>query len=102
MNLTNPLSVQTPELVLLRHTSTQTDNIGERISGGAANKIANQDGIWEPKLSDIATAATHGKIEMISEKLAYRKFIENSEFETRKSIRAGKYRGARKIKNIET
>ena len=32
---------------------------------------------------DVRTAPTHGDIETISEKLAYRKYIKNSEFETR-------------------
>ena len=45
MNLTNSLSVHNPELVLLRHTPMQTDNIGERRGSGAATRIANQDGV---------------------------------------------------------
>ena len=69
MNLANSLSVQTPELVLLRHTLMQTDNVGERRSGGVATRIANKDGIWNPTLSDIEMAPTHGDIEKISEKL---------------------------------
>ena len=32
---------------------------------------------------DVRTAPTHGDIETISEKLAYRKHIKDSEFETR-------------------
>ena len=46
--------------------------------------MPNQYGIWKPTLSDIETAPTHGKIKTISEKLAYRKFIKDSEFETSK------------------
>ena len=84
MNLANYLSVQTPELVLLRHTPMQTENIREQRSGGAATRIANQDGIWKPTLSNIKAAAIHSKIETISEKLAYRKFIKDLEFETSK------------------
>ena len=61
-----------------------TDNVGERRGGGVATMIADQDGIWGPTLSYIETTPTHGDIETISEKLAYRKFIEDSEFETRK------------------
>ena len=53
MNLANSLGVQTPKLVLLRHTPMQTDNVGERRGGGAATRIADQDGIWRPMLSDI-------------------------------------------------
>ena len=55
----------------------QTDNVGEQI-GGVPTKIADQDGIWGPTLSNIKTAPTHGEIEAISEKLAYRKFIKDS------------------------
>ena len=71
MNLANSLSVQTPELVLLRHTPMQTENVGEQRSGDAATRIANQDGVWKPTLSKIKVAAIHGESEKISEKLAY-------------------------------
>ena len=37
-----------------------------------------------PTLRDIKTAPTHGDVETKSEKLAYQKFIKDSEFETRK------------------
>ena len=84
MNLANSLSVHTPELVLLRHTPMQTYNVGKQRGDGVATRIADQDGIWRPTLSDIKTAATHGNVETRSEKLAYRKFIKDSEFETRK------------------
>ena len=84
MNLTNSLSVQTLELVYFRHPTIQTDNVGDRRSGGIATRIANKEGIWEPTLSDIGTAATHGKIKTISEKLAYCKYIKDSEFGTSK------------------
>ena len=43
----------------------------------------DQDGIWRPTDRDVRTAPTHGDIETISEKLAYRKFIKDSVFETR-------------------
>ena len=52
-----------------------------------------------PTLSDIETAATHGEIETISEKLAYRKFIKDSDFETSKVIEREISRSA-KILNI--
>ena len=65
MNLANSLGVQTPELVLLRHPTMQTDNIGDRRGDGVATRIADQDGIWRPTLSDIKTAPTHGGIETI-------------------------------------
>ena len=84
MNLTNSLSVQTPDLVSFKYPTIQTYNVDDRRSGGVATSIANKYGIWETTLSDIETAPTHGEIKMISENLAYRKFIKDSEFETRK------------------
>ena len=65
----------------------KTQSLCERRGGGVATRIADQDGIWMiwmPTLSDIKTAPTHGDLETISEKLAYCKFINDSEFETRK------------------
>ena len=84
MNLANSLSVQTPELVSFRHPTIQTDNVDDKRSGGVATRTANKDGIWKPTLSDIEMAATHGKIETISEKLEYPKFIKDLDFETSK------------------
>ena len=95
MNLTNSLSVHTPDLVLLRHTPIQTDNVGEQRSGSNATRIANQDGVWRPTLSDIKAAAIHGKSGNINVKLTYYKFIKDYEFETRKVL-GRKYRGAQK------
>ena len=102
MNLANSLSVQTPELLLLRHTPMQTDNVDEQRSGGVATRIANKDGIWKPTLSDIETAPTHGDIETISEKLAYHKFIKDSYFETSKVFERENIKERKNIKNIET
>ena len=80
----------------------QTDNIGEQRSGGVATRIANKDGIWNPTLSDIETAATHGKIETISEKLVYCKFIKDSDFESSKVFEWENIEERENIKNIET
>ena len=101
-NLANSLSVHTLELVLLRHTPMQTDNVGEQRSGGAATRIANQDGVWRPTLSDIKAVAIHGKSETIREKLAYRKFIKDSDFETREVFERENIKEHGNIKNIET
>ena len=101
MNLANSLGVQTTELVLPRHTPMQTYNVGKQRGGGVATRVADQHGIWRPTLSDIKTAPTHGDIETRGEKLAYRKFIKDSEFETREEIeREIIQRG--NIRNIET
>ena len=89
MNLTNSLSVQTPDLVYFRDPTIQTDNVLDRRSGGVATRLANKDGIWEPKLSYIGTAATHDEIKNISEKLAYRKYIKDLYFETGKVLEQG-------------
>ena len=53
MKLTNSPSVQTPELIILRHTAMQTENVGEQRSDGVTTRIANKYGIWKPTLSDI-------------------------------------------------
>ena len=81
MILAISLGVQTPDLILLRHPAMQTDNIGDRRGGGVATRIADQYRIWRTTFSDIKTAPTHGEIKTISEKLAYQKFIKDSEFE---------------------
>ena len=83
MNLANYLGIQTPKLIFLRHPPIQTDNIGDQRDGGVATRVSDQDGIWRPTESDIRTTPTHGDVELISEKLAYRKFIKALEFETR-------------------
>ena len=61
----------------------QTDNVGHPINSIAATRVLDQDGIWRPTDRDVRTTPTHGNVETISEKLAYRKFIKDSEFETR-------------------
>ena len=43
----------------------------------------DQDGIWRPTEKGVRTAPTHGNIETISENLAFRKNMNDSEFETR-------------------
>ena len=79
----------------------QIDNVGEQRGGCVATRIADQDGIWGPTISDIKTAPTHGKIKRISEKLAYRKFIKDSQFETRKVFERENIE-RENITNIET
>ena len=83
MNLANSMLVQTPELVYLGHPPMETDNIGHHSDGSVATWVVDQDGIWRPTDRDVRTTPTHGEIETISEKLAYRKFIKDSEIETR-------------------
>ena len=82
------------------HTPMQTDNVDEQRGSGAATRIADQDGIWRPMLNDIKTAAIHGESETRSEKLAYRKFIKDSEFETRKVFERENIEERENIRNI--
>ena len=77
MNLANSLGVHTPKLVSFRHPSMQTDNVGHPINGNVATRVVDQDRIWRPTDRDVRTTPTHGEIETISEKLAYRKFIKD-------------------------
>ena len=61
----------------------QTDNVGHRSDGSVATRLVDQYGIWRPTDRDVRTAPTHGDVETMNEKLAYRKFIKDSEFEAR-------------------
>ena len=85
-NLAKSLHVHIPNLVSIRDPTIQTENVLDQRSGGVATRIANKDGIWEPKPSDIGTAATHHKIKNISEKSAYCKYIKDMDFETIKML----------------
>ena len=80
----------------------QTENLGEQRGGGVATRIADQYGIWRPTLSDNKTAAIHSESEVISEKLAYHKFIKDLEFETRKVFEQENIEERENIRNIET
>ena len=80
----------------------QTDTVGNKRGGGITTSIADQYGIWRPTLSDIKTAVIHGDVETRSEKLAYRKFIKDSEFETRKVFERENIEERKNIRNIDT
>ena len=62
MNLENYVRVKTPYLVSFRDPTIQIDNVLDQRSGGVATRIADKDGIWRSKPSDIGTAATPDKI----------------------------------------
>ena len=81
MNLAKSVPVKTPDLVSFREPTINTDNVLDQRSGGVATRIAYKDGIWEPKPSDIGTAATHDEIKNISEKLAFSKYLEELGFD---------------------
>ena len=80
-NLANSLGVQTPKLVSFRQPPIETDNVGNPINPIAANRVMDQDGIQRPTERDVRMTLTHGDVETMSEKLAYRKLIKDSEFE---------------------
>ena len=61
----------------------QTDNVGNPIDSIAITRVMYQDGIRRPTDRDDRMAHTYDDIETISEKIAYRKHIRYSEFETR-------------------
>ena len=86
MNLAKYLRVKTPDLVSFRDPTIQTDNVLNQRSGSVATRIADKDGIWRSKPSNIGTAATHDEIKNISEKLAFRKYIKDLDFETSKVL----------------
>ena len=83
MNLANSLGIENPKLVSFGHPPMQTDNVGHPIDGIVATRVVDHNSIWRPTERDVSMAPTHEKIETISEKLAYRKHIRYSEFETR-------------------
>ena len=65
MYLAKSVPVKTPYLVSFRDPTIQTDNVLDRRSGGIATRISDKDRIWEPKPSDIGTAATNDEIKNI-------------------------------------
>ena len=82
MNLANSVPVKTPDLVSFRDPTVNTDNVTDQRSGGGATRIADKDGIWRSKPSNIGTAATHNEIKNISERIAFSKYIKDLDFET--------------------
>ena len=88
-------------LVYFRDPTINTDNVRDRRSGGVATRIADKDGIWEPKPSDIGTAATHDEIKNISEKLSLSKYLKDLDFETIKILEQ-EHKEQENIKEIDT
>ena len=82
MNLVNSVPVETPYLVSFRDPPVNTYNVTDGRSGGVATSIADRDRIWSPKPSDIGTAATHDDLKNINEKLSFRKYLKELDFET--------------------
>ena len=82
MNLANSVHVKTPDLVSFRDPPANTYNVTYGRSGGVATSISDKDRIWSPKPSDIGTAATHDDLKNINEKLPFRKYLKELDFET--------------------
>ena len=101
MNLANSMPVKTPDLVSFRDLPVNTDNVTDQRSGGVATSIADKDGIWSPKPSNIGTAATHDEIKNISEKLAFNKYLKEFDFETIKMLQRD-HKARENMKEIET
>ena len=100
MNLANSVPVKTPDLVSFRDPTINTNNVIDQRSGNFATRIADKDGIWEPKPSDIVTAATHDDIKNISEKSAFCKYMNDLDFETVKMLER-EHKEQENIKEIE-
>ena len=86
MKLAKSLSIETPKLVSFGNPPTETDNVGHRIYGIFSTRIEEPNRIWSSTDRDDRMARTHEDIETISEKLADRKHIRDSEFETREVL----------------
>ena len=82
MNFANSVPVESPDLVSFRDPPVETHNVTDERSGGVATSIADKDRIWRPSLSDVGTAATHADVKNINEKLVFRKYLNELDFET--------------------
>ena len=98
MNLTNSAIIELTKFGSFGHPPMETDNVGSRLDGIVATRIENSDGIWRRTDRDDRMVPTHGDIENISENLVYRKYIRDSEFETREVFEREK--SNRNIENI--
>ena len=60
-----------------------------------------KDRIWSPRPSNIGTAATHDDLKNINEKLVFRKYLNELDFETIKILQRN-HRARENMKQIET
>ena len=63
--------------------------------------MADKYRIWIPSPSNIGTAATHNDLKNINEKLAFRKYLKELDFETIKILQRD-HRARENMKDIET
>ena len=89
MNLANSVLVQNLKLVSFRNPPMQTYNVSNPIYSITATRVMDQDGIRRPTYREVRTTPKNGDVETMSEKLAYNKFIKDSEFETREVFEQG-------------
>ena len=81
-NFANSIPVESPELVPFRDPPVQTNNITDGGTGGVTTRIADKDGIWRARPSDIIMAATHASHKDFDAKLAYCKYLNDLDLET--------------------
>ena len=82
MNFANSVPVESPDLLSFRDPPVETHNITDSGTGSVAASIADKDRIWRVGPSDIGTAATHADLKNINEKLAFREYLNELDFET--------------------
>ena len=86
MNLANSVLVKTPDLVSFRDLPVNTYNVTDRRSGSVSTSIADKDRVCSPKRSNIGTAETHDDLKNINEKIAFRKYLKELDFENMKIL----------------
>ena len=77
IKLANSAIIEPPKLGSFRHTPMETDNVGSRLDGIVTTRIENSYGIWRRTARYDRMSHTHDDIEIISEKIAYRKHIRD-------------------------
>ena len=101
MNLAKSMPVEAPDLASFRDRPVSTYNVTDGRSGAIATSKADKDRIWSPKPSNIGTAATHDDLKNINEKLLFRKYLKELDFETIKILQRD-HRARENMKEIET
>ena len=82
INFADSVLVESPDLISFRDPPVETHNVTDGRSGGVTTSIADKDQIWRVGPSNIGTAATHDDVKNINEKLSFRKYINELNFET--------------------
>ena len=98
VNFANSVPVESPDLVSFRDPPVQTHNITDGRTGGVDTIIADKDGIWRARPSDIGMAATHANPKDFNAKLAFRDYLNDLDLETIQILERDK-RAREKIEN---